>query len=189
MIHDQVDWEKVFFFFGDERYVPADSPESNAMMVQQALFTPLGIKDDHVFKVNTSLPADEAAHQYAMAIEGHFGGSSVRFDYIMLGLGGDAHTASLFPYTEVLKETEPTVRAVKLVAQNTIRISMTAPLLNQGRQIAFLTFGARKAKAIYQVINGDHDTEQFPAQLINPPEGFVEWYTDKAAMRLLGEIG
>jgi len=184
---DEVDWDNVYFFFGDERYVPSDSPESNALMVDHALFSPLGIKDENIFRVDTSLPADQAADQYAGAIHDHFGGVTVRFDCVMLGLGGDAHTASLFPHTDVLKSKDATVKSVQLKGQDTIRISMTAPLLNQARNISFLTFGAGKAEAIYQVVKGLRDPHQYPAQLINPEEGAVEWYTDKAAMQLLEE--
>ncbi|MCL4115869.1 UNVERIFIED_CONTAM: hypothetical protein GTU68_035715 [Idotea baltica] len=185
---DQVDWNKVFFFFGDERYVPSDSPDSNALMVKEALFKPLGIEAQNIFAVDTSLPADEAADQYAKLIQDHFGHSEVRFDCVMLGLGGDAHTASLFPYTDVLRASKASVKAVQLPGQSSFRISMTAPLLNQARNIAFLTFGGGKSQAIFQVVKGDRDPEKYPAQLIDPEAGTVEWYTDQAAMRLLEEV-
>ncbi|RMG16237.1 MAG: 6-phosphogluconolactonase [Bacteroidetes bacterium] len=181
----QVDWTKVFFFFGDERYVPANNPQYNGGMVDQVFFQPLEIKKHQIFLIDTTLPPDLAAQQYWNDIQAHFKGSPIEFDLILLGLGDNAHTASLFPFTEVLWETEPEVKAVYLKRENVYRITMTAPLINQGKQIAFLVYGARKALAVQHVIQGQKDIAQFPAQLIQPVKGELHWFLDATAAALL----
>ena len=182
---DKVDWRKVYFFFGDERYVPADDPKNNALMVDNALFKPLHISEDQVFKIDTSLIPTESAEKYMKAIAAHFKGQAIRFDLVLLGLGANAHTASLFPSTEVLREKKVTVRAVYLKEENTYRITMTAPMINQAKNIAFLVFGENKAAAVKQVIKGPRNPEYYPAQLINPWEGSLHWYMDKRAAMFL----
>ena len=182
---EQVEWTKVYFFFGDERYVPADDPLYNGLMADLALFHPLQIPETQVFKVDTSLTPREAAEKYKQTISSHFKGEKIRFDLIILGLGDDAHTASLFPFTDVLQEREPSVRAVFLPKEKVYRISMTAPLINQAKQIAFLVFGEKKAVAVQQVRKGCADHEKFPAQLIKPVSGELHWFLDKKAAAFL----
>ncbi len=183
--NQQVDWQKVYFFFGDERYVPATSSDSNALMAQKALFDPLQIAPAQIFQVDTTLSPTEAADAYTEAITTHFQQQPVCFDLILLGLGDNAHTASLFPHTPVLAETVAAVKAVYLEDQQVYRITMTAPLINQARQIAFLVYGADKAEAVQQVLEGELNIEQYPAQLISPINGEVDWFLDEAAAGLL----
>ncbi len=182
---DKLAWEKVYFFFGDERYVPADDPNNNALMVENALFRPLTIAADHVFKINTALPPAESAQHYMESITQHFKNRAIHFDLILLGLGDNAHTASLFPFTPVLAENKAAVREVYLEAENTYRITMSAPLINQAKHIAFLVFGQNKAIAVQQVIQGKLDPEAFPAQLIRAEHGELDWFLDREAASLL----
>lgn len=177
---DKTDWNSVFFFFGDERYVPSDNPQSNARMAQEILFDPLGIPADHIFKVDTSLPADEAADQYAKTIKNQLD-SALTFDLVMLGLGDNVHTASLFPNTPVLDDDHPTVRSVFIPEQDTYRISFTAPLINRAHQIAFLVYGSGKAPAVSSVFDGYYDPHRYPAQLIKAHH----WFLDKEAASLI----
>jgi 6-phosphogluconolactonase len=177
----RIDWPKVNFFFGDERHVPKGDPENNALMVQKALFDPLKISASRIFTVNTALPPDEAAEKYASVISQRFSGKELRFDLVLLGLGDNAHTASLFPYNSVLKDRSASIKAVYLEGQGVHRITMTAPLINQARHVAFLVFGQSKSKAVYHVLEGVMDSEKYPAQLINPPEGDLQWFLDEAA--------
>ena len=107
----QVEWDKVNFFFGDERYVPADDPDNNALMVKKALFDPLNISPLNIFTINTSLSPEEAAKKYTLTIANHFKDQKIRFDLILLGLGDNSHTASLFPYTSVLSDKSASVKA------------------------------------------------------------------------------
>ncbi len=180
-----VDWEHVYFFFGDERHVPADDDRNNALMVEKALFQPLHIADDHVFKMDTALPPEATASHYMDSIRAHFRGEPIHFDLILLGLGDNAHTASLFPFTAVLHEKTPGVQAVYLKEDDAYRITLTAPLINQAKNVAFLVFGDSKAKAVQEVIKGVKNPDQFPAQLIQPETAELHWFLDKAAATLL----
>ncbi|MGV8878525.1 MAG: 6-phosphogluconolactonase [Sphingobacteriaceae bacterium] len=176
-----VDWKKVNFFFGDERYVSANDPESNALMAKTTLFKPLNIPDDQIFTVNTELSPEEAAKDYARQIDTHFKEKPVRFDLVLLGLGDDAHTASLFPGTTVINETSATIKSVFLSDKNVYRITMTAPLINQAHEVAFMLFGETKTMAVKQVFEGDRNPALYPAQLIAPQDGEVNWFMDEAA--------
>ena len=187
---EQIDWNKINFFFGDERYVPANDPESNALMVKKALFDPLNIPGPRIFTIDTSFPPDEAAQKYASTINDHFKHEKVQFDLVLLGLGDNSHTASLFPYTSILADKSASVKAVYLEDQNVYRISMTAPLINQARHIAFLVYGESKAEAVHHVLEDKFDPNKYPAQMINPIEGNTEWYLDQfAASRLKNLTG
>lgn len=178
---NQADWSKIYFFFGDERYVPATDNASNFKMVNTVLFEPLQISQSQIFSVDTTLSPEAAALKYATNISSHFGDDLPCFDLILLGLGDNAHTASLFPFTNILHEESATVKAVFLEDQQVYRISFTAPLINMARRIAFLVYGDVKAAAVQNVLNGDRDIEKFPAQLIQPFNGELEWFLDKAA--------
>lgn len=181
-----LDWEKTYFFFGDERYVPHDHDDSNFKMANEAMFIPLQIKEEQIFKVDTDLDPQGAALGYQKCLCGHFNNETA-FDLILLGLGDDAHTASLFPGTDVLWVEEQLVKEVYLKDKEVYRISMTAPLINQAKNIAFLTFGEGKANAIKSVLEGEKDIVKYPAQLINPANGEVQWFIDEAAASKLSE--
>ena len=187
--HEQVAWEQVYFFFGDERNVPHTSPDSNYLMAKKALLDPLGIRRSQVFAVDTAEEPAEAAAQYGVAIEEFFGERKARFDLVLLGLGDNAHTASLFPHTPVLHDKTVGVKEVWLPEQQVYRITFTAPLINQARAIAFLAFGAGKAEAVAQVLGSEQNSEQYPAQLIAPTSGDVAWYLDEAAADELEQKG
>jgi 6-phosphogluconolactonase len=184
---DQVKWDQVNFFFGDERHVPANDPDNNAFMVKRTLFDPLNIPDSKIFAVDTSLSPGESAQEYAQTIAAFFKGQGPRFDLIILGMGSNAHTASLFPDTPILKDHSATVQAVYLKSQNVYRISMTAPMINRARHIAFLVYGREKAEAVYHVLEGDLDPQKYPAQLIHPDQGSLRWFLDAEAATLLME--
>jgi len=179
-LKEQIDWTKVYFFFGDERYVPHDHADSNYLMSHNALFAPLNINEKQIFKVDTELDPASAALDYQRCICNHFNDEPV-FDLVLLGLGDDAHTASLFPHTSLLWIDEEFVKEVYLEDKAVYRISMTAPLINKAKNIAFLTFGAGKADAIKFVLEADKDIDNYPAQLINPSNGDLQWFIDEAA--------
>lgn len=183
--HNEVEWAKVYFFFSDERYVPADHPDSNALMAKKSLFDPLHITSQQIFAVNTSLNPEAAAGDYQKTIEDHFASGPARFDLILLGLGDDAHTASLFPHTAVVHASEPGVKEIFVDDKKGYRITFTAPLINQANQVAFLVFGSSKANAVQHVLQDEKDYNQYPAQLIKPVNGTVVWFMDEAAASLL----
>ncbi len=181
----RIDWGKVSFFFGDERYLPDDDPQNNSFMIQKYLFNPLKIAESKIFRIDTTLTPDEAAKEYHNTIVAHFKENLVRFDLILLGLGQNAHTASLFPFTPVLYESTPTVRAVFLTEQMSYRITMTAPMINRSKHIAFLVYGREKAEAVRHVMKDVRDVQKYPAQLIHPEKGELQWFLDEAAAMLL----
>ncbi|GAB3871167.1 6-phosphogluconolactonase [Hymenobacter segetis] len=178
---ERVPWAETFFFFGDERNVPPTDAQSNYLMAKNALLAPLNIADDHVFAVNTLLPPAEAAQAYTQTIKAFFGNETAQFDLILLGLGDNSHTASLFPHTDVLHATTADVQAVFVAEVDAYRITLTAPLINQARTVAFLVFGADKAAAVRRVLLGERNVEEYPAQLIAPASGEADWFMDEAA--------
>lgn len=182
---DQVAWEKVLFFFGDERYVPPTDPESNYRMALDTLLTPLSIAPDHVFAMDTALPPAEAARRYTAAMESVFAPEAVQLDLALLGLGDNAHTASLFPHTPVLEDQSVGAREVYVEEKQAYRITLTAPLLNQARAIAFLVYGTDKAAAVQRVLRQALDVQELPAQLIAPVGGELHWFLDEASAALL----
>ena len=180
---NRIDWDKVYFFFGDERFVPKNDSQRNSLMAKKALFQPLNIRDSHIFVVDTSVSPEESASSYINSINVHFSNGTVKFDFILLGLGDNAHTASLFPNTSVLEDTEATIRSVFVEEVEMYRITMTAPLINQARKIAFLVFGKDKADAVSHVLDTRNDSSlQFPAKLIKADAGEIEWFLDESAM-------
>lgn len=178
----QIEWEKTFFFFGDERFVPKDDAERNSLMAEKNLFFPLKIPKTNIFKVDTTGSSEEAAQKYAEDITNHFQKTPVEFDFLLLGIGANAHTASLFPHTDVLTETEATVRSVFVKEVDMYRITMTAPLINQAKNIAFLVFGEDKSEAVAQILEGKSGSiAEYPARLINSNDHKVIWYLDTPA--------
>lgn len=183
---NKIEWNKTYFFFGDERFVPENDSQRNSLMAKQTLFEPLKIEESHIFSVDTSGTPKEAAKKYLEDITAHFNNQTIVFDFILLGLGTNVHTASLFPHTSVLNETEATIKSIFLKELNSNRITMTAPLINQSREIAFLVFGKDKTQAVHQVLcetNGS--IKQYPARLISPKNGSLHWFLDKNAFNTI----
>lgn len=177
----QTDWSKISFFFGDERYVPFDHPDNNGLMAKKNLFEPLDIDEDKIFYIGTSLSPEHDAANYTDAIFTYFGERQPKFDLILLGLGDNSHTASLFPFTDVLHEDKAIVRPVFFKEQNISRITMTAPLINEAHKITFLVYGKTKAAAVAHILKDEKNFELYPAQLIQPLDGTVNWFLDNAA--------
>jgi 6-phosphogluconolactonase len=180
-----IEWPKVFFFFGDERYVPLTDPNSNYLMVKRSLFGPLSISDAQIFAVNTALPPAEAAHDYELRLLQHFNDPACRFDLILLGLGDNSHTASLFPFTSVLHEQKALIKEVYVDEVKMYRITFTAPLINAAANILFLVYGAAKATAVCNILEGEDNMEAYPAQLIKPAAGKLLWFLDEAAATIV----
>jgi len=183
---DRIDWKKVYFFFGDERNVPSTDDNYNGLMARKNFFDNLDIAEDHIFYVDTTLAPEKAAIEYKKAIDKHFEGNDIVFDLILLGMGDDAHTASIFPHTSLVKAEDVNVSSVFVEKLNTYRISFTAPLINKAENIAFLVFGENKAEALSHVIADEKkDSDNFPAQLINPIDGKLTFFVDDKAAHLL----
>lgn len=183
---NKIDWDKVYFFFGDERFVPKNDSRRNSLMVKEVLFNPLKISAAHIFNIDTTGSPEEAAKKYTMSIATHFHNKSIAFDFILLGLGDDAHTASLFPNTSVLEETKATIKSVYVKKVGMYRITMTAPLINQAREIAFLVYGKSKNEAVHRVLRETNGSSQdYPARLIMPTNGKLHWFLDRYAFNTI----
>lgn len=185
---DEIDWDKVYFFFGDERYVPHTDKDSNYRSANETLLKPLAIPADHTFPVNTTLDPVQAAEDYERKLDTFFNNNDVKLDLVLLGMGDNAHTASLFPYTTVLHDTIPGVKAVELPEQKTWRITLNAPLINNAIRIVFLVTGKEKSDAVKHVLSTapeDLVPDLYPAQLIRNER--VAWFLDKEAAALLSE--
>ena len=179
---DQLAWDKVDFFWGDERYVPHTDPNSNYLMAKNALLDPLDIKPTQIFAVDTSLSPSEAAVAYTRTMQRYFDSEdSLPLDLDLLGLGDNAHTASLFPHTSVLTDETVSVQALYIEEVQANRITMTAALLNQARATVFLVYSEGKAEAVRQILEEERDIQRYPAQLIQPENGNVTWFLDEAA--------
>lgn len=184
----KVEWSNVFFFFGDERYVPLYHRDSNYLMTVHALFEPLSISNDNIFSVNTALPPADAAKDYEQRLLDHFLETPCRFDVVLLGLGDNSHTASLFPHTSVLHEKHALVKEIFVDEVNMYRITFTAPLINAAHNIAFLVYGAGKAEAVRHILEDPTDIELYPAQLINAVSGDLYWFMDEGAAAKISAV-
>ncbi len=178
----RVDWKHVDIFWGDERYVPANDPESNYHMTAEALLCHVRIPAANVHRVPTEIsPPSAAAAAYEEQIRQSFADpSTLQFDLIYLGLGTNGHTASLFPHSPALREQSRLVVADLVAEVNGWRITMSAPLLNRGRIVVFLVQGQEKSQVLRDVLLGPSDPERLPAQLI-APEGKLLWMVDEVA--------
>ena len=180
-------WEKTHIFLVDERFVPREDSDSNFGMIEHALLKAVAIPRENIHPVDTSLPEpEEAAEAYEKEIIDHFSlekGRFPRFDLILLGLGEDGHTASLFPGTAVLREKSHLVRAVRLGDRRHDRITLTFPTINNGRHIAFQVEGMEKAGMLRKVM--EENDPAVPASLINPVEGDLLFLADRSAAGLL----
>lgn len=179
---EQVPWNKTFVFWGDERWVPLTDDRSNARMAMETFLNQVPVPAVQIYPMwEDGKEPEEFANKYERLLKEHFNEQAPRFDLILLGMGDDGHTASLFPGTEVLHEESRLVQAYYLEPQSMYRITLTAPLINQAKAICFLTFGSNKAPALHEVLEGERNPEKYPAQLIQPKNGEVIWFVDESA--------
>jgi len=182
--HAAFDWERTFLFFGDERHVPPNHPDSNYRMVNETLLTKISIPNENVFRVRAENPdAAAAAFDYENDLRRFFAvkpGEFPRFDLILLGMGPDGHTASLFPGSEGLREQSRMVIANWVEKFSTHRITFTFPELNRAAEAMFMASGPDKADMVRQVLEGKN-TPLYPSQLVQPSDGTLLWMLDEAA--------
>lgn len=182
-----VDWKEVQFFWGDERCVPPDNAESNYAMANRTMLSKLALRPDQVHRMRGEDPPPAATTAYEDELRKRFGladGEFPRFDLIMLGLGDNRHTASLFPGDPAIHETQRMVVAVEVSAEPPKRLSFTPPVINNAQRVMFLVSGQGKAAAVKDILEGPRDPDKFPAQIV-APQGELIWILDKAAASLL----
>ncbi|MEK6299914.1 MAG: 6-phosphogluconolactonase [Acidobacteriota bacterium] len=194
---DTVPWSSIYFFWGDERCVPPDHPDSNYRMARETLLSKVPVPEDNVFRIPAENPDhDRAAEEYETTLRSfflrHAPKSSTaplpnvpRLDLVLLGMGPDGHTASLFPHTAALQADDRIVVANYVEKLNAHRITLTARTINNARNVTFLAAGEDKAEPLKQVLEGSRQPETYPSQLIHPQNGSLLWMVDEAAARLL----
>jgi 6-phosphogluconolactonase len=183
---DRIDWSKVYVFFGDERSVPPHHEDSNLKMASEALLDHVPVGNVH--RIRGELPPDEAAEAYEEELRKFFQTDDVpRFDLILLGIGADGHTASLFPETSAIEVHDRWVVANPVLKLDTTRITLTIPVINAARAVIFLVAGEDKAEALVEILEGEADPRAYPAKLIQPPGG-PEWMVDQSAASLLSGL-
>lgn len=180
------DWPRVHIFFGDERCVPPTDQESNFRMVNDALISRVPIPRTNVHRIKGEIDPVTSAADYEKELRSYFRDLEwPEFDLVLLGLGTDGHTASLFPETAALNEIERWVVANYVDKLQTFRISLTLPAINAAQNIAFLVTGQEKASTLEAVLEGSEAHETVPAKLVDPVKGAVTWFADTDAARLL----
>jgi 6-phosphogluconolactonase len=186
-LRERVDWARIQFFWGDERCVPPDHPDSNYRMARETLLDAVPVPREHIHRMRGEDDPSAAARTYEDELRTIFAvapGEIPRFDLIYTGMGPDGHTLSLFPYTAALKVTDRLVVANHVPQLNTERITFTTTLANQAALVAFVIAGADKAPALAQVLEGPRDPEQYPSQLIAPTGELLYLLDQSAAARL-----
>ena len=185
---DQIAWKKCFFFFTDERHVPPDHPDSNYRMAYETLFA--HVPKTQVIRMAGEKPPEQAAEEYEHVLEEMYE-DFPDLELVLLGLGEDGHTASLFPGSRALQETERLVVAPWVEKLNAYRITLTLPVINAGQSVLFLVTGTSKAEIVGEIIktkerktNLYQAEERYPAQGVCPTSGEVSWFVDEAAARL-----
>ncbi len=178
-------WKNTFIFWGDERCVPLDDERNNARQAKILLLDKIEIPLSNVYRIPVNLSPQEAALQYEKELAVFFGEEPMCFDLILLGLGENGHTASLFPGTEIIKEQAIGIKEVFVEEEKMFRISMTATLINQAHHILFLVTGEKKAGILKEVLTAPYQPDKYPAQIIKPADGELYWFVDHDAASLM----
>src|SRR5688572_28734976 len=183
----QVEWDRWHILFGDERGVPPEHADSNYRMAHEALLSKVPIPPSHVHRMKGEVDAEAAAAEYGRMLKERFDDG---VDIMLLGMGDDGHTASIFPHTVAVRETEH--RGIAYLAEKSTtvkswRITMTAPYINKSRQILVLVAGAGKKDRLQEVLEGPRDPERLPIQLIEPRDGTMTWILDAGAAGMMDD--
>lgn len=185
----QLDFATIHFFWGDERHVPPDHPDNNYGSATEAMLSKLPVPLENVHRINSEMAdAEEAARDYERVLEKFFGlekGQLPRFDLVLLGMGSDGHTASIFPASDVINEKRRLVAAPWIEKLRSYRITLTPAVLNNAASIIILVSGEEKAKVLNEVLEGEYRPEYLPVQVIHPTDGGLLWLADREAAQLL----
>jgi 6-phosphogluconolactonase len=180
------DWSRIELFQVDERAVPIDHPDSNFGMIERELLHAIQIPANNVHRVHTELGAQAAAEEYESQLRKSFVTTAIpRFDVLLLGMGGDGHTASLFPGSDALHENQRLVLGYMVEKLNAPRITLTFPVINNARKVLFLVAGRSKAATLREVFQGDTPELRYPAAMVEPVNGLLYWHLDSEAASLI----
>ncbi len=186
---DKIDWSRLHFFWGDDRMVPYDDPESNYGEVKSLLFDHVPVVKEQIHPVPTDLEPEKAARTYAETISRLLPQNSDGlpiFDLTMLGMGADGHTASIFPHTMDLLTDERICAVVRHPETGQVRVTLTGPVINASDEVVFLITGNSKTLRVAQIVNRETQATHFPAAHINPTSGRLHWFLDQAAASEVG---
>jgi len=190
-LRNTLPWDKMKVFFGDERHVGPGHADSNFQMATDAMLSKVSLRPDQVHRIKGEYPdTAQAAAEYEEVIRREFGlqaGAFPRFDLILLGMGSEGHTLSLFPGTKALNETQRIVTSNWVGKLCADRVTLTAPAANNAANVIFMITGADKACALKSVLEGPHEPDQLPAQMIQPANGNISWLVDEAAGSMLSK--
>ena len=182
---DAVPWHAIHFFWGDERHVPPAHPDSNFRAAYEAMLSRVPVPEAHIHRIHAELPdAATAALEYERTLRREFAVDEAAlpvFDLVLLGLGPDGHTASLFPGSAALRQTERLVLAPWIEKAQSYRITLSLPVLNHALLVAFLVSGASKAEVVRAVLEGPDQPDAVPARAVHPSGGRLLWLVDRAA--------
>jgi 6-phosphogluconolactonase len=182
----QIEWDKIHFFWGDERGIPFTNPSNNAHMVFEALLNKVPVNKNNIHPINTQLGAANAATNYENLLHQYFDDKPNSFDLVLLGLGDNGHTLSLFPNSPVVAPTNKWVDSFWLQEQEMNRITITPTIVNKAANIAFLVTGSNKAEIVYKVLEDEFFINKYPAQLIQLANSHhLHWFLDEEASVLL----
>lgn len=177
--YSNIDWPNVEIYFGDERCVPPTDPQSNFRMANETLLSKVPFRPENIYRMRGEIEPEAAAIEYGQMLKAKFGGGGL--DLILLGMGPDGHTASLFPETAALQETSHRCVANYVSKMSMWRLTLTAPFINRAGSVAVLVAGAEKSKIVQEVLERPADIPRFPIQLIQPGSGQLIWFMDAAA--------
>ena len=182
---NKIDWNKLHFFWGDERYVPFTDDRNNAKMTFDILLNNVPVIKEQIHIIRTDIEPEVSAKDYEKLLRQYFPDKNHTFDLVLLGLGDNAHTLSLFPESSLIKEKEKWVSSFYLKKENIYRITLTPPVVNASACVAFLVSGKSKSAALYNVFNQQHEPMLYPAQIIQPFNDELYWWVDEDAASMI----
>ncbi|QEC67607.1 6-phosphogluconolactonase [Panacibacter ginsenosidivorans] len=187
---NRIDWSKVHCFWGDDRFVPFDDERNNAKMAFDTLLNHVPVAKEHIHVMQTeNITPEDSAKAYEAILKSYFpealtthNPKPTTFDLVLLGMGDDGHTLSLFPgKTEVIHETKKLCTSLWLESQDMYRVTLTHPIVNQSAAVAFLVTGSSKVNALHEVLEGAYNSDLYPSQIIKPVNGELHWFLDESA--------
>lgn len=185
---EKIDWKRVHIFWGDERTVPFDDDRNNAKMAFENLLSHVNIPQARVHKMRVDIEPLFAAKDYEKVLQTYFGNTEKSFDLILLGIGEDGHTLSLFPGSPIDEDSQHWVNAVYNEKEKMYRITLMPSIVNKTSHIVFIVTGKNKSEILHRIIEGEYDPNVLPAQLIKPEKGELHWFLDSdAAEKLSGD--
>lgn len=184
----QINWKRIRIFWGDERAVPFTDDRNNAKMAYDILLDHVDIPSSNIHKMRTDIEPNFSVKEYRKLLHSFFDSMSTTFDLVLLGMGDDGHTLSLFPGSPIIKDHTHWVNSVYNEARKMFRITMMPKIVNRSSQVVFMVDGAKKAEVLQEVLEGQYNPTKFPSQIIKPVNGELHWFLDKPAVKQLHSL-